>query len=228
MARSAKPSVADVTIDPKYKKYDSFVGVCIAQLLFGLIGATIGGYMLYAECIDQFNQKIPNCQGNHRQDSIAAIIINGLVSIISLMGIVVAASELPLMRRQTTLLDVMKMDEYYERAKRLQTAHVWISLFMSIANYIIVFYYLNRLLFAVKDGKLDTEETFFVTFVILLVFYFFEFTLFMVTAVAQKAIIVSTFDKGIKAITAEAAEEEKAVFENERSDEIIKTNGTSI
>jgi len=215
-----------VTIDPKYKKYDSFVGVCIAQLLFGLIGATIGGYMLYAECIDQFNQKIPNCEGNHRQDSIAAIIINGLVSIISLMGIVVAASELPLLRKQTTLLDVMKMDELYEKAKRLQTAHVWISLFMSIANYVIVFFYLNRLLFGVKDGTLDTEETFFVTFVILVIFYFFEFTLFMVTAVAQKAIIVQTFNKGIRAITEEAADEEKVAL-NDSQDEVIKTNGTN-
>ena len=49
----------------------------------------------------------------------------------------------------------------------------------------------------------------------------------MVTAVAQKALIVSTFNKGIRAITEEAAEEEKAVFEDERSYEIIKTNGTS-
>ena len=35
----------------------------------------------------------------------AAIAINGLVSIISIMGIVVAASELPLLRKQQTLTD---------------------------------------------------------------------------------------------------------------------------
>ena len=43
---------------------------------------------------------------------------------------------------------------------------------------------------------------------VLIVFYFLEFCLFMVTAVAQKALIVMTFNKGIKAITAENPKEE--------------------
>jgi len=141
------------------------------------------------------------------------------------MGIVVAASELPLLRKQPTLLDVMKMDELYERAKRLQTAHVWISLLMSIANYVIVFFYLHRLLFSVMHGHLDTEDDqFFITFVILVVFYFLEFTLFMVTAVAQKAIIVTTFNTTVRAITEETARDKDGLMA-EAQDELIKTNG---
>lgn len=225
MVRSTKPSVASiVAIDPKYKKYDSFVGVCIAQLLFGLIGVTIGGYMLKTECVNQFGVEEDGCIKRHRGDSIAAIIINTLVSIISLMGIMVAASELPLLRKQTTLLDVMKMDQLYERAKRLQTAHVWISLFMSIANYVILFVYLHSLLHSVMHQAVDLEDKFFMIYMILLGFYLMEFILFMVTAVAQKAIIVTTFNKTVRAITEENANDKDAVIA-EVQDELIKTNG---
>merc|ERR1711868_356222 len=98
-----------------------------------------------------------------------------------------------LLKKQTTLLDVMKMDELYEKARRLQTAHVWISLFMSIANYIIVFYYLKVLMLAVMMKTINpSEDPFFYSFMILVIFYFLEFVLFMVTAVAQKALIVTT------------------------------------
>ena len=50
-------------------------------------------------------------------------------------------------------------------------------------------------------------DRFFTAFLVLIVFYFLEFCLFMVTAVAQKALIVMTFNKGIKAITAENPKE---------------------
>jgi len=211
---STKASVADVIDDPKYKKYDSFVGVCITQLLLGLIGATIGGYMLKTECINEYGRAKPEPCGVHKVDSIAAIIINALVVVISLMGIAVAASELPLLKKQTTLLDVMKMDELYEKARKLQTAHVWISLFMSIANYVIVFYYLKVLMFAVMMKTINpSADPFFYSFMILVIFYFLEFVLFMVTAVAQKALIVTTFNKGIRAITEETAKDEEDITE---------------
>lgn len=225
MVRSTKPSVADVTIDPKYKKYDSFVGVCIAQLLFGLIGVTIGGYMLQTECLGDFGRMEAGCERIHRTDSIAAIVINTLVSIISLMGIVVAASELPLLRKQSTLLDVMKMDQLYERAKRLQTAHVWISLLMSVANYVVLFVYLYSILHSVMHKTIvPSEDKFFMIYMILLVFYLLEFALFMVTAVAQKAIIVTTFNKTVRAITEETARDKDGVIA-EVQDDLIKTNG---
>ena len=57
-----------------------------------------------------------------------------------------------------------------------------------------------------------------------MVFYFLEFILFMVTAVAQKAIIVTTFNSTIRAIT----EETKVDKDGQPVDEegnLIKTNG---
>ena len=58
-------------------------------------------------------------------------------------------------------------------------------------------------------------DRFFTAFLVLIVFYFLEFCLFMVTAVAQKALIVMTFNKGIKAITAENPKEETVSLASE-------------
>ena len=59
---------------------------------------------------------------------------------------------------------------------------------------------------------------------ILLAFYLLEFALFMVTAVAQKAIIVTTFNKTVRAITEETARDKDGVIAEVQSD-LIKTNG---
>ena len=56
-------------------------------------------------------------------------------------------------------------------------------------------------------------DPFFYSFMILVIFYFLEFVLFMVTAVAQKALIVTTFNKGIRAITEETAKDEEDITE---------------
>ena len=58
-------------------------------------------------------------------------------------------------------------------------------------------------------------DRFFTAFLVLIVFYFLEFCLFMVTAVAQKALIVMTFNKDIKAITAENPKEETVSLASE-------------
>ena len=51
--------------------------------------------------------------------------------------------------------DPAKQDLLYEKARKLQTAHVWISLFFSIINFFIVFIYLHSLLHSLQAGNMQ-------------------------------------------------------------------------
>ena len=51
--------------------------------------------------------------------------------------------------------DPVKQDLLYEKARKLQTAHVWISLFFSIINFFIVFIYLHSLLHSLQAGNMQ-------------------------------------------------------------------------
>ena len=45
----------------------------LKKLLLGLIGITIGGYMLKTECIDEYGRKKNDCQANHKNDSLGKL-----------------------------------------------------------------------------------------------------------------------------------------------------------
>ena len=50
--------------------------------------------------------------------------------------------------------DPAQQDALYEKARKLQTAHVWISLVFSIVNFFIVFVYLHSLLHSLQAANM--------------------------------------------------------------------------
>ena len=187
--------------------------------------------------------------------------MNGVVSILALMGIAVAASELPLaFRKRETLLgkqsiygawNVTKLLRYHENGRsfckskatsrssclaissyvlhylRVSTNNVYVLFNQSFR---ILFNYLNEYLHDVQKDNFELGKGNINVFVekqhglikrwnsrkcncisgkysslmlVLLGFYFLEFCLFTITAVANRAIIVAFFNSQVRAITEE-------------------------
>lgn len=202
--------------DPKYQRYDKFVGVCIIQLLIGLIGTVIGAYIFINECKNEYGTYDSKCVKKQRTTAIAAMALNTLVVIISILGIWGAVLELPLaFSRQDKLLDVLRLDHKYKTAKKYQQIHVWLSLLMSLVCFVVCFVYLHDLFNnqMKSTGHSDHEHSdkFFAAVYVVLVFYFVEFILFNATAVANRAIIVASVAKGYDAVTKEHSDKQEAM-----------------
>jgi hypothetical protein len=213
MSEKRKDEIQQALKSDKYNKYDSFVIICIIQLIIGLIAITIAGYIFFKEC-----DFIKGGKCEPESPTITGLVINAIVVVLGMFGIVVAASELPLaFHPQKTLLDIVKMDYKFERARRLQIRHTWFSLLMSLITFLIFFidiyqYFLQVLngehVFSNPNSNNQIRQDQLVKTrlcLILLVFYFTEFILFNMTAVANRATIIGAIVKRYNAISSEQA-----------------------
>merc|ERR1712176_755376 len=208
----------------EYRKYDTFVGVCIGQLVIGLVGLVIACWLLFEKSVCSGDDDCTALQQQsdvsvYKTDAIAAASINLIISLLALMGISVAASELPLaFRKRETLLDVMKMDALFKRAAKLQKAYVWLSLAMAGVTYGILFNYINGLLHNIQQHNLE-NGIYMKAALILYLFYFIQFALCAVIVVANRAIIVAAFNKHVMPVSEQVKRDDYEL--NNRDDDVF-------
>merc|ERR1739838_10108 len=158
--------------------------------------------------------------GHFKMDALTAIVINLILSGLAMMGISVAASELPLSFQETeTLLDVMKMDADFSKAARIQKAHVWCSFVMTFVTYSVLFNYIDKLLHDLQSGKVD-HGMYMIAALVLYFFYFIQFVLCLLIVVANSAIIVAAFNKHVMPVSEQVKRNEQEL--DNRDDDVFQ------
>jgi hypothetical protein len=111
----------------------------------------------------------------------------------------------------------------FAKAKRLQEVHVWLSLAMSFITYGILFNYLNEYLHDVQKDNFELGKGKYSSLMLVLLgFYFLEFCLFTITAVANRAIIVAAFNSQVRAITEEQSKDDILLDSREELEDVFK------
>merc|ERR1712187_659577 len=203
-----------------YKKYDTFVGVCIGQLVVGLVAIVISCWLLFDKPKKNGGDTNATDASHFKMDAIAAIVTNLILSGLALMGISVAASELPLaFKKRETLLDVMKMDADFSKAAKLQKAHVWCSLVTTFVTYSVLFNYVNKLLHDLQSETVD-HGMYMNAALVLYFFYFVQFVMSMIIVIANRAIVVAAFNKHMMPVSEQVKREEQEL--DNRDDDVFQ------